>query len=91
MLPTERFFHCAPSARLFTPTDPGIGVEAIRTLYEENGYVWLKGFLPRKDVIDFRGWVFGHMARTGLIEEERIRGMEYCPLRRRKAGRSIVV
>ncbi len=50
-----------------TPTDPGIGVDAIRRLYEENGYVWLKGFLPRSDVIDFRGWVFGHMAKTGLI------------------------
>lgn len=50
-----------------TPTDPGIGVEAIRHLYEENGYVWLKGFLPRNDVIEFRGWVFGHLARTGLI------------------------
>ena len=49
------------------PTDPGIGVGAIRRLYAENGYVWLKGFLPRNDVIDFRGWVFGHMARTGLI------------------------
>jgi ectoine hydroxylase-related dioxygenase (phytanoyl-CoA dioxygenase family) len=51
-----------------TPTDPGIGVDAIRRLYEENGYVWLKGFLPRQDVIDFRGWVFGHMAKTGPIE-----------------------
>lgn len=52
-----------------TPTDPGIGVEAIRRLYEENGYVWLKGFLPRKEVVDFRGWVFGHLAKTGLIAE----------------------
>jgi ectoine hydroxylase-related dioxygenase (phytanoyl-CoA dioxygenase family) len=51
-----------------TPTDPGMGVEAIRRLFEENGYVWLKGFLPRREVIEFRGWVFGHMASTGLIE-----------------------
>ncbi|ENN88768.1 hypothetical protein RHSP_43751 [Rhizobium freirei PRF 81] len=50
-----------------TPTDPRIGVEAIRRLYEENGYVWLKGFLPRDEIIEFRGWVFGHMAATGLI------------------------
>jgi ectoine hydroxylase-related dioxygenase (phytanoyl-CoA dioxygenase family) len=50
-----------------TPTDPGIGIEAIRRFYRENGYVWLKGFLPRKDVIEFRRWVFGHMAKTGLI------------------------
>ncbi|MBB6486014.1 phytanoyl-CoA dioxygenase family protein [Rhizobium lusitanum] len=50
-----------------TPTDPGIGVAAIRWLYEENGYVWLKGFLPRSEVIEFRGWVFSHLAATGLI------------------------
>jgi len=51
-----------------TPTDPGIGMAAIRRLYEENGYVWLKGFLRRSDVIDFRGWVFGHLQDTGLLK-----------------------
>ncbi|MER9337809.1 phytanoyl-CoA dioxygenase family protein [Mesorhizobium sp. M0293] len=51
------------------PTDPAIGIEAIRRLYEEHGYVWLKGFLKRKDVVDFRGWVFGHLAETGLLEK----------------------
>lgn len=50
------------------PTDPGVGVAAIRALYEANGYVWLKGFLSRADVIDFRGWVFSHLGDTGLIE-----------------------
>ena len=59
----ERFGH-------LTPTDPNIGVEAIRRLYEENGYVWLKGFLPRNDVVEFRGWVFAHLAKTGLIEQD---------------------
>lgn len=51
-----------------TPTDPGIGIAAIRRLYEENGYVWLKGFLRRSEVIDFRGWVFGHLQDTGLLK-----------------------
>ncbi|QFY61428.1 phytanoyl-CoA dioxygenase family protein [Rhizobium grahamii] len=51
------------------PTDPGIGLEAIRSLYEEHGYVWLKGFLKRSDVLEFRGWVFSHLAAAGLIEE----------------------
>ncbi|KRB51979.1 dehydrogenase [Rhizobium sp. Root708] len=50
------------------PTDPGIGLEAIRSLYEEHGYVWLKGFLKRSDVLEFRGWVFSHLAAAGLIE-----------------------
>jgi ectoine hydroxylase-related dioxygenase (phytanoyl-CoA dioxygenase family) len=49
-------------------TDAGAGIEAIRALYEEHGYVWLKGFLRREDVIGFRGWVFSHLAETGLIE-----------------------
>jgi len=50
------------------PTDPGIGIAAIRELYETQGYVWLKGFLRREAVIAFRGWVFSHLAATGLLE-----------------------
>jgi ectoine hydroxylase-related dioxygenase (phytanoyl-CoA dioxygenase family) len=50
------------------PTEPGVGLEAIRARYEEHGYVWLKGFLKRRDVIAFRGWVFSHLAAAGLIE-----------------------
>ncbi|HEY5818941.1 MAG TPA: phytanoyl-CoA dioxygenase family protein [Mesorhizobium sp.] len=50
------------------PTDPGIGLEAIRALYQEQGYVWLKGFLKRGEVLDFRGWVFSHLAATGLLQ-----------------------
>jgi ectoine hydroxylase-related dioxygenase (phytanoyl-CoA dioxygenase family) len=51
-----------------SPTDPSVGVEAIRKLFAGQGYVWLKGLLPREDVVDFRGWVFSHMADTGLLE-----------------------
>ena len=50
------------------PTDPGIGLEAIRALYQEQGYVWLKDFLKRGEVLDFRGWVFSHLAATGLLQ-----------------------
>ncbi|MBB3541770.1 MULTISPECIES: phytanoyl-CoA dioxygenase family protein [unclassified Rhizobium] len=49
------------------PTDPSIGVEAIRRLYHEHGYVWLKRFLDPAAVNAFRGWVFAHLARGGLI------------------------
>ncbi|EPE95246.1 phytanoyl-CoA dioxygenase family protein [Rhizobium grahamii] len=49
------------------PTDPSIGVAAIRGLYRENGYVWLKRFLDPDVVNGFRGWVFSHLARGGLI------------------------
>ena len=50
------------------PTDSDVGVKAIPDIYEEHGYLGLKHFLPRTDVISFRGWVFSHLADTGLIE-----------------------
>ncbi|TIQ37479.1 MAG: phytanoyl-CoA dioxygenase family protein [Mesorhizobium sp.] len=51
-----------------TPTDPSAGVEAIRHLFGLQGYVWLKGLLPRAEVIDFRGWVLSHLAESGLLK-----------------------
>lgn len=51
-----------------TPTDPSVGIETIRKLFAAQGYVWLKGLLPRSDVVDFRGFVFSHMADTGLLK-----------------------
>lgn len=49
------------------PTDGCAGIEAIRELFGRQGYVWLKGLLPRGDVIDFRGWVLSHLAESGLL------------------------
>lgn len=51
-----------------SPTDPSIGVEAIRRLFGKQGYVWLKGLLPRGEVIEFRGWVLSHLADSGLLK-----------------------
>ena len=53
-----------------SPTDPSVGVEAIRRLYATQGYVWLKGLLPRRDVIDFRGFALSHLAASGLLKPE---------------------
>ena len=50
------------------PTAPGIGMDAIRRRYQDDGYVWLKGLLSRAEVIDFRRWVFERLAVTGLVE-----------------------
>ena len=49
-------------------TDPSVGIEAIRHLYGLQGYVWLKGLLPRDAVITFRGWVLSHLAESGLLK-----------------------
>lgn len=51
-----------------TPTDPGVGMKRLREIYAEQGYVWLKGLLKRQDVFDFRGWVFSHLAETGILK-----------------------
>ncbi|MCA0033754.1 phytanoyl-CoA dioxygenase family protein [Mesorhizobium sp. B263B2A] len=51
-----------------SPTDPSVGVEAIRRLFGTQGYVWLKGLLPRSEVIEFRGWVLSHLADSGLLK-----------------------
>jgi ectoine hydroxylase-related dioxygenase (phytanoyl-CoA dioxygenase family) len=40
----------------------------LRRQYEEQGYLWLKGFLNRQDVLDFRGWVFSHLMQTGILQ-----------------------
>ncbi|MBB3607624.1 phytanoyl-CoA dioxygenase family protein [Rhizobium sp. BK602] len=50
------------------PTDAATGIAALRGRYEEHGYLWLKGFLKRQDVLDFRAWVFSHLMETGLLK-----------------------
>src|SRR5262249_54530915 len=39
----------------------------LRTRFEAHGYLWLKDFLPRDDVIAFRRHVFAAFIDTGLI------------------------
>ncbi|MBO6727797.1 MAG: phytanoyl-CoA dioxygenase family protein [Rhizobiaceae bacterium] len=45
------------------------GVSALRARYDANGYVWIKGLLDPDEVRGFRGWVFGHLAVSGLLED----------------------
>ncbi|TPN77616.1 phytanoyl-CoA dioxygenase family protein [Mesorhizobium sp. CU2] len=51
-----------------SPTRPSIGIESLRQLYAAQGYLWLKGLLPRHEVIQFRGWVLSHLAESGLLK-----------------------
>ena len=51
-----------------TPTSADASLAEMRRQFDEQGYLFLKGFLKRQDVIDFRGWVFTHLAEGGLIE-----------------------
>ncbi|MFS8113708.1 phytanoyl-CoA dioxygenase family protein [Rhizobium jaguaris] len=50
------------------PTDAATDMGTLRAQYQEHGYLWLKGFLKRQDVLDFRAWVFAHLMDTGLLQ-----------------------
>jgi hypothetical protein len=50
------------------PTSAGASMAQMRRQFDEQGYLFLKGFLDRQAVIDFRGWVFEHLAKGGLLE-----------------------
>lgn len=49
------------------PSDPDSGVPALRDRFVADGYVWLRGFLPRDEVLDFRAYFFRQFADTGLL------------------------
>jgi ectoine hydroxylase-related dioxygenase (phytanoyl-CoA dioxygenase family) len=52
------------------PTPADTGLADLRHQYEEQGYLWLKGFLKRQEVLDFRAWVFAHLMDTGIVRAE---------------------
>jgi hypothetical protein len=49
------------------PSDPGEGADTLRERFNADGCLWLKGFLPRRDVLEFRRYVFTAFADTGLL------------------------
>ena len=53
-----------------TPTLPGASIEALQEQYREQGYLWLKGFLDRAEVLDFRRRYFAAYRDTGLVRRD---------------------
>lgn len=51
------------------PTDPGQSHAVLREQYEAQGYLWLKGMLPRDDVLAFRSRVFSTLRECGMVAE----------------------
>jgi len=49
------------------PTEPDRPMAQLRTLYREQGYLWLKGILEREAVLDFRARYFAALQDTGLL------------------------
>jgi ectoine hydroxylase-related dioxygenase (phytanoyl-CoA dioxygenase family) len=49
------------------PTSPSLPVTDLRARYHDRGYLWLKGILPRDEVLAFRGRVFEAYRESGLL------------------------
>ncbi|KAI4602814.1 hypothetical protein KJ359_008033 [Pestalotiopsis sp. 9143b] len=50
------------------PSDPSEPLETLRERYAEDGYVFLKGLLPREDVISARGSYFRRLQPCGVLQ-----------------------
>lgn len=51
------------------PSEAGLGAAALRARFDAEGYVWIKGLLPRRDVLDFRRHFFAQFLDTGLLAD----------------------
>lgn len=51
-----------------TPHRPDEALAGLREGYERDGHLWLKGLLPRDEVLAFRERVFEHFADTALLK-----------------------
>ena len=51
------------------PTDPRRPMEELREQFRVQGYLWLKGLLPRDEVLNFRRHYFTAYRDTGLLAE----------------------
>lgn len=51
------------------PSDPAAPVASLREQYQAQGYLWLKGILNRREVLDFRRRYFAAFRHTGLLAE----------------------
>jgi ectoine hydroxylase-related dioxygenase (phytanoyl-CoA dioxygenase family) len=52
---------------MLTPRFAAGKPSALREAFEAEGYLWLKGFLDRAEVLEFRRYVFQAFADTGLL------------------------
>jgi len=59
------------SARRLGPLEPSLASDPLTRLqarYREQGYLWLRGMLPRAEVLEFRRHFFATLSDTGLLE-----------------------
>lgn len=51
------------------PSDPTLPLEELRKRFNENGYLYLKGILPRTDVLKAREAYFKFLAPSGVLKD----------------------
>jgi ectoine hydroxylase-related dioxygenase (phytanoyl-CoA dioxygenase family) len=51
------------------PSEPSEPVGDLHARFDADGYLWLKNFLPRDEVLEFRRRFFAQFADTGLLAE----------------------
>ncbi|OCK80634.1 hypothetical protein K432DRAFT_297285 [Lepidopterella palustris CBS 459.81] len=52
------------------PTPADTPIKEIRKRFENDGFVWMKGVIPRGDVLDMREHYFTHMSETGILKPD---------------------
>lgn len=52
------------------PTDAATPMAKLRERYQEHGYLWLKGFFDRNEVLAFRRYFFSTFVGTGLLKAD---------------------
>lgn len=59
----------AENAGLLRASEPSLPLEELRKRYDEDGYLFVKGLLPRADVLETRKQYFDMIEPTGVLEE----------------------
>lgn len=57
------------NAALLRPSYPNMPIEELHQRYEQDGYLFVKGLLPREDVLEMRRRYFDFLAPTGVLQE----------------------
>ena len=50
------------------PSNPADAPARLQERYREHGYLWLRGMLPRAEVLEFRRYFFAALSDSGILE-----------------------
>ncbi len=59
------------------PTNPNLPIEQLRAIYRQHGYLWLKGFFEREDIMNFRHFFFTTISSAKKSFFEIVQSQEY--------------